>query len=151
MIQSPSHGEPLTSGETETATVINEMKGPDDVIVGVLTVTEDPGRSERIGFTKQSDNINFNLQEFCTLLKEQFRKILSEENKSNTTNYPHVLAVRGDPLDGWYISVPGVSIGWYPSHLAGLLKGIKRRGHSLGLALRVVTVPGSDSQRIGSG
>ncbi|GBN61268.1 hypothetical protein AVEN_25822-1, partial [Araneus ventricosus] len=26
----------------------------------------------------------------------------------------------------------------------GLLKGIKRRGHSLGLVLRVVTVPGSD-------
>ncbi|GBL85439.1 hypothetical protein AVEN_247293-1 [Araneus ventricosus] len=24
---------------------------------------------------------------------------------------PHVLAVRGIPLDGWYISVPGVSIG----------------------------------------
>ncbi|GBN56502.1 hypothetical protein AVEN_119354-1 [Araneus ventricosus] len=29
--------------------------------------------------------------------------------------------------------------------------GIKRRGHSLGLALRVVTVPGGDSERIGSG
>ncbi|GBN36256.1 hypothetical protein AVEN_233545-1 [Araneus ventricosus] len=29
--------------------------------------------------------------------------------------------------------------------------GMKRRGHSLGLALRVVTVPGGDSQRIGSG
>ncbi|GBM10829.1 hypothetical protein AVEN_198-1 [Araneus ventricosus] len=63
---------------------------------------------------------------------------------------PHVLAVRGVPLDGWCISVPGVSIGWYPSHMAGLLKGIKRRGHSLGLALRVVTVPGGDPQRIGS-
>ncbi|GBN22100.1 hypothetical protein AVEN_114819-1, partial [Araneus ventricosus] len=68
-----------------------------------------------------------------------------------TANYPHVLAVRGDPLDGWYISVPGVSIGRYSSHLAGLLKGIKRRGHSLGLALRVVTVPGGDPERIGSG
>ncbi|GBN02548.1 hypothetical protein AVEN_89515-1 [Araneus ventricosus] len=67
-----------------------------------------------------------------------------------TANYPHVLAVRGIPLDGWYISVPGVSIGWYASHLAGLLKGIKRRGHSLGLVLRVVTVPGGDPQRIGS-
>ncbi|GBN37720.1 hypothetical protein AVEN_47174-1, partial [Araneus ventricosus] len=53
-----------------------------------------------------------------------------------TANYPHVLAVRGDPLDGWYISVPGVSIGWYPSHLAGLLKGIKRKGHSLGLGVK---------------
>ncbi|GBO27642.1 hypothetical protein AVEN_167745-1 [Araneus ventricosus] len=30
------------------------------------------------------------------------------------------------------------------------LLGIKRRGHSLGLALRVVTVPGGDSQRIGN-
>ncbi|GBN72065.1 hypothetical protein AVEN_19975-1 [Araneus ventricosus] len=57
-------------------------------------------------------------------------------------NYSHVLAVRGDPLDGWYISDPGVSIGWYPSHLAGLLKGIK---------LRVVNVPGGDSERIGPG
>ncbi|GBN06856.1 hypothetical protein AVEN_94868-1, partial [Araneus ventricosus] len=65
--------------------------------------------------------------------------------------YPHVLAVRGVPLDGWYISVPGVSIGWYPSHMAGLLNVIKRRGHSLGLALRVVTVPGGDSERMGSG
>ncbi|GBL94602.1 hypothetical protein AVEN_235677-1 [Araneus ventricosus] len=35
--------------------------------------------------------------------------------------------------------------------MAGLLKGIKRRGHSLGLALRVVTVPGGDPERIGSG
>ncbi|GBN03607.1 hypothetical protein AVEN_201865-1 [Araneus ventricosus] len=35
--------------------------------------------------------------------------------------------------------------------MAGLLKGIKRKGHSLGSALRVVTVPGGDSQRIGSG
>ncbi|GBN82710.1 hypothetical protein AVEN_250895-1 [Araneus ventricosus] len=68
-----------------------------------------------------------------------------------TANNPHVLAVRGDPLDGRYISVPGVSIGRYPSHLVGLLKGIKRRGHSLGLALRVVTVPGGDLERIGSG
>ncbi|GBM35040.1 hypothetical protein AVEN_240390-1 [Araneus ventricosus] len=68
-----------------------------------------------------------------------------------TAIYPHVLAVRGDPLDGWYISVPGVSIGWYPSLMAGLLKGIKQRGHSLGLALRVVTVPGGDSESIGSG
>ncbi|GBM93222.1 hypothetical protein AVEN_143165-1 [Araneus ventricosus] len=68
-----------------------------------------------------------------------------------TANYPHVLAVRGDLLDGWYISVPGVSIGRYPSRMAGLLKGIKRRGHSLGLALRVVTVPGGDPERIGSG
>ncbi|GBO14732.1 hypothetical protein AVEN_59426-1 [Araneus ventricosus] len=56
--------------------------------------------------------------------------------------------MRGDPLDGWYISVPGVSIGRYPSHLVGLLKGIKRRGHSLGLALRVVTVPWGDPDRI---
>ncbi|GBL77223.1 hypothetical protein AVEN_242103-1, partial [Araneus ventricosus] len=62
----------------------------------------------------------------------------------------HVLAVRGDPLDGWCILVPGVPIGRYPSLLAGLLKGIKRKGHSLGLALRVVTVPGGDPQRIGS-
>ncbi|GBN95355.1 hypothetical protein AVEN_251743-1 [Araneus ventricosus] len=78
----------------------------------------------------------------------------ANKNKNSfswTAHYPHVLAVRGDPLDGWYISVPGVSIGWYPSRMAGLLKGIKRRGHSLGLALRVVTVPGGDSQRIGSG
>ncbi|GBN97858.1 hypothetical protein AVEN_94083-1 [Araneus ventricosus] len=52
------------------------------------------------------------------------------------TIYPHVLAVRGIPLDGWYISVPGVSIGWYPSHLAGLLKGIKRKSHSLGLGVK---------------
>ncbi|GBN50109.1 hypothetical protein AVEN_154704-1 [Araneus ventricosus] len=72
-------------------------------------------------------------------------------SQCNCTNYPHVLAVRGDPLDGRYISVPGVSIGRYPSHMAGLLKGIKRRGHSLGLALRVVTVPGGDPERIGSG
>ncbi|GBM83115.1 hypothetical protein AVEN_73111-1 [Araneus ventricosus] len=68
-----------------------------------------------------------------------------------TAKYPHVLAVRGDPLDGWYILVPGVSIGRYSSHLVGLLKGIKRKGHSLGLALRVVTVPGGDPERIGSG
>ncbi|GBM18048.1 hypothetical protein AVEN_75487-1 [Araneus ventricosus] len=53
-----------------------------------------------------------------------------------TANYPHVLAMRGDPLDGWYISVPDVSIGLYPSHLAGLLKGIKRNGHSLGLGVK---------------
>ncbi|GBN74401.1 hypothetical protein AVEN_30932-1 [Araneus ventricosus] len=53
-----------------------------------------------------------------------------------TAIYPHVLAVRGDPLDGWYILVPGVSIGWYPSHLAGLLKGIKRKDHSLGLGVK---------------
>ncbi|GBN50820.1 hypothetical protein AVEN_274698-1 [Araneus ventricosus] len=58
---------------------------------------------------------------------------------------------RADPLDGWYILVPGVSIGRYSSHLVGLLKGIKRKGHSLGLALRVVTVPGGDPDRIGSG
>ncbi|GBM11513.1 hypothetical protein AVEN_101888-1 [Araneus ventricosus] len=32
--------------------------------------------------------------------------------------------------------------------MAGLLKGIKRRDHSLGLALRVVTVPGGDPERI---
>ncbi|GBM42960.1 hypothetical protein AVEN_140836-1 [Araneus ventricosus] len=49
---------------------------------------------------------------------------------------PHVLAVRGDPLDGWNILVPGVSIGRYPSHFTGLLKGIKRKGHSLGLGLK---------------
>ncbi|GBM11482.1 hypothetical protein AVEN_101914-1 [Araneus ventricosus] len=36
---------------------------------------------------------------------------------------PHVLAVRSEPLDGWYILVPGVSIGLYPRHLTGLLKG----------------------------
>ncbi|GBO08399.1 hypothetical protein AVEN_171608-1 [Araneus ventricosus] len=53
------------------------------------------------------------------------------------------------PLDERYISVPGVSIGRYSSHLAGLLKGIKRRGHSLGLALRVVTVPGAITGSIG--
>ncbi|GBN33080.1 hypothetical protein AVEN_7618-1 [Araneus ventricosus] len=40
------------------------------------------------------------------------------------------------PLDGWYISVPGVSIGRYLSHLAGLLKGIKRKSHSLGLGVK---------------
>ncbi|GBN76472.1 hypothetical protein AVEN_105047-1 [Araneus ventricosus] len=61
------------------------------------------------------------------------------------------LPPRGIPLDGWYISVPGVSIGWYPSHMAGLLKRIKRRGHSLGLALRVVLRSGGDPERIGSG
>ncbi|GBN90266.1 hypothetical protein AVEN_140790-1 [Araneus ventricosus] len=38
-----------------------------------------------------------------------------------------------------------------PSHLVGLLKGIKRKGHSLGLALRVITVPGGDPERIGPG
>ncbi|GBM79358.1 hypothetical protein AVEN_32969-1 [Araneus ventricosus] len=68
-----------------------------------------------------------------------------------TAIYPHVLAVRGDPLDGWYISVPGLSIGRYPSLLTGLLKGIKRKVHSLGLVLRVVNVPGGDSDRIGPG
>ncbi|GBM81356.1 hypothetical protein AVEN_50816-1 [Araneus ventricosus] len=49
---------------------------------------------------------------------------------------PHVLAVHGIPIDGWYISVPGVSIGWYLSHLADLLKGIKRKSHSLGLGVK---------------
>ncbi|GBO18338.1 hypothetical protein AVEN_102868-1 [Araneus ventricosus] len=66
---------------------------------------------------------------------------------SRTANYSHVLAVRGDPLEGWCISVPSVSIGRYPSHLVGLLKGIKRKGHSLGLAFRVVTDPGGDPER----
>ncbi|GBM72092.1 hypothetical protein AVEN_266507-1 [Araneus ventricosus] len=56
--------------------------------------------------------------------------------------YPNLLAVRGDPLDGWYLSVPSVSIGQYPSHLAGLLKGSSEGGHSLDLALRVFTIPG---------
>ncbi|GBL72877.1 hypothetical protein AVEN_128072-1 [Araneus ventricosus] len=50
-----------------------------------------------------------------------------------TAIYPHVLAVRGDPLHGWYILVPGASIGRYPSHLAGLLKGIKRQGSTSGV------------------
>ncbi|GBN37384.1 hypothetical protein AVEN_218385-1 [Araneus ventricosus] len=49
-----------------------------------------------------------------------------------TTTYSHVLAVRGNPLDGGYILVPGVSIGWYPSHSAGLLKGIKRQWSTSG-------------------
>ncbi|GBM91809.1 hypothetical protein AVEN_274657-1, partial [Araneus ventricosus] len=52
------------------------------------------------------------------------------------SNIPHVLAVRGIPLDGWYISVPGVSIGRYSSLLVGLLKGIKRKGHSLVLGVK---------------
>ncbi|GBL70628.1 hypothetical protein AVEN_164509-1, partial [Araneus ventricosus] len=47
-----------------------------------------------------------------------------------------MLAVHGDPLDGWYILVPGVSIGQYSNHLAGLLKGVKRKGHSLGLGVK---------------
>ncbi|GBL87012.1 hypothetical protein AVEN_67281-1 [Araneus ventricosus] len=42
----------------------------------------------------------------------------------------------------------GVSIGRDSSHLDGLLKGIKRKVHSLCLALRVVTVPGGDPERI---
>ncbi|GBN55053.1 hypothetical protein AVEN_204335-1 [Araneus ventricosus] len=54
------------------------------------------------------------------------------------------------PIRRRYISVPGVSIGRYPIHLVGLLKGIKRRGHSLGLALRVVTGPGGHPKHIGS-
>ncbi|GBO35390.1 hypothetical protein AVEN_76433-1 [Araneus ventricosus] len=47
------------------------------------------------------------------------------------------------PLDGWCISVPGVSIGRYPSQWLVCSRIMK--GHSLGLALRVVTVPGVTS------
>ncbi|GBN35273.1 hypothetical protein AVEN_35996-1 [Araneus ventricosus] len=65
-----------------------------------------------------------------------------------TAIYSHVLAVRGDPLDGWCTVVPSVSIGWYLATFVVRLLRIKRRGHSLGLALRVVIVPGGDSQRI---
>ncbi|XP_055931625.1 uncharacterized protein LOC129961995 [Argiope bruennichi] len=78
-IGSPSHKEPLITGQTETATVVNQRKGSDNMIVSVLTVTEDPGRSERIINTEQNDNINFNLQKFCTLLKEEFKRIFEEK------------------------------------------------------------------------
>ncbi|GBM35882.1 hypothetical protein AVEN_16860-1, partial [Araneus ventricosus] len=46
-------------------------------------------------------------------------------------NIPPRVAVRGDPLDGWYILVPGVSFGRYPSHLANLLRGSSDSGLGL--------------------
>ncbi|GBM82473.1 hypothetical protein AVEN_90133-1, partial [Araneus ventricosus] len=64
-----------------------------------------------------------------------------------TAKYIHVLAVRGDQLDGWYISVPSVSTGRYPVLLAGLLKVSSEGGQSL--ALRVLTVPGGGPELIG--
>ncbi|GBL89754.1 hypothetical protein AVEN_274209-1 [Araneus ventricosus] len=68
------------------------------------------------------------------------------------SNIPHVLAVRGDPLDGWYISVPGVSIGCYPSHFFWSAQVNQAQvANFRGLALRVVNVPGSGPERIGPG
>ncbi|GBM26073.1 hypothetical protein AVEN_191380-1 [Araneus ventricosus] len=65
------------------------------------------------------------------------------------TAHYYVLACGGDPLNGWYISVPGACQSAGTSHGCGLLRGIKQ-GHSLGLALRVVTVPGVTHRRMGS-
>ncbi|GBO08555.1 hypothetical protein AVEN_136861-1 [Araneus ventricosus] len=48
----------------------------------------------------------------------------------------HVLAVRGDPFDGWCtVGAPVYQFDWYPNRLVGLL-GIKRKGHSLGLGAK---------------
>ncbi|GBN03082.1 hypothetical protein AVEN_208850-1 [Araneus ventricosus] len=49
---------------------------------------------------------------------------------------PHVLAVRGDPLDGWYTADHSASIGWYLAPFVVRLLGIKRIGHFLGLDVK---------------
>ncbi|GBO00629.1 hypothetical protein AVEN_229260-1 [Araneus ventricosus] len=59
---------------------------------------------------------------------------------SGFTQKPHVLAVCGDPLDGWCTLITSVSIYCYPATYVVRLLGIKRM--SFGLALKVVTVPG---------
>ncbi|GBN17553.1 hypothetical protein AVEN_175627-1 [Araneus ventricosus] len=55
---------------------------------------------------------------------------------STEATYPHVLIVRGNTLDGWYILVPDVSIGRYRSHLAGLLRGSSNSGQLLGFCVK---------------
>ncbi|GBL82715.1 hypothetical protein AVEN_263771-1 [Araneus ventricosus] len=66
----------------------------------------------------------------------------SHRQQNTPTCWPCVATHYGQPIRVVHFG-PDVSIGRYPNHLAGLPKGIKRRGRSLRvLALRVVTVPG---------
>ncbi|GIY17124.1 uncharacterized protein CDAR_599781 [Caerostris darwini] len=81
---STSLKEPLVSGMQESR--ISNQEESEGMFAGVLNLTDDLNlaESERLNFLKPSDQINFNVQLFCSLLKAQFRKILTEEDKKNS-------------------------------------------------------------------
>ncbi|GIX89638.1 hypothetical protein CEXT_420811 [Caerostris extrusa] len=81
---STSLKEPLVSRKKESR--ISNQEKSEGLFAGVLNLTDNLNLavSERLNFLKSSDQINFNVQLFCSLLKAQFRKILTEEDKKNS-------------------------------------------------------------------